>query len=339
MSNKKKVLLYVLLSVLIAVQVVVVSINIKLWLKIVLVAMCYVGILVGIILHTKHMLKTLSQLEAKKAGEAKAIKPASATLLDIYAVLKIAPQYNPDGTLKDMYQLLGIEPQYDANGNRIETIYERLGINPMFNANGQEIPYVVRIKNRVNSIVTLKAAPLPLIYIPREEKAAGKQGLPVLPEPILTEQTEKAPSFKQLPVVKPVLKKAAAKPAKAPAVNYGKGGAKVSVSDNKISYHATVIASGAGGGVNLFAIAPRKSDKTENTKPETAPVVTPPHVEPPKVERIIVKIPAKKEEIPPKPSKDVRVEPSKPKKDGGYVEFSSVAIVSQDGIDNILENN
>ena len=227
MANKRNVLFFICLSALVILQATITNLNIKLWLKIVASVVVYAMVLFALIFHAIKLIKMLK----KKDDEEQIIqipKPTVPTFLDMYAVLKIPPQYNMDGTLKDMYQLLGIEPQYDQDGNRILTIYEKLGINPRFDENGNELPTVVRIKNRVNSIIKLQAAPEPLTYIPREQKIAGH--LPYLPVPDLTEKpASEEIQFKNIPVVKTNKPQSKKVGGEKPKINYGKINYKVSV--------------------------------------------------------------------------------------------------------------
>ena len=237
MANKKEILFYALLCSLVVMQIAVVNLDIWLWLKIVSALFTHAGMVCLIIFHTKQVIKNnkaVLEMQKKQAQQQVVINP---TLLDMYAILKIPPQYNADGSLKDMFELLGIEPKFDKDGNRIATIYEQLGINPHFNSNGQEIPFVLRIKNRVNSIITLKAAPPPLIYITREQKISGMR--PVLPVPILTEQTQVQPQFKKSQIVK-VETNNKPKNKKPASVNYGKSSLKVSVTSMQKLKYASV---------------------------------------------------------------------------------------------------
>lgn len=258
MNKKKSILIYVLLVLLVVSQILVVSLIALPWLKIVLSSVLYLAMICILVLTTKSILQAQKKVETKP-GDPVALKPVDPTLLDMYAILKIPPQYNADGSLKDMYQLLGINPQYSADGTRNLTIYERLGINPRFTQDGKEVPYVLRIKNRVNSLVKLQAAPLPLVYFPRDKQITGQK--PILPEPILTEQKDQAPQLKQIPVVKPPVKKQASKPAGKPAkVNYGGSAQKVSVTSvQKINYKPiNIVSEGISTGLSLFTIGNRK---------------------------------------------------------------------------------
>jgi hypothetical protein len=160
----------------------------------------------------KKLAEEYDRLIKEKIEKAKKIN----TILDIYAILGIPPQYKQDGTIKDVYELLGIEPVYDENGNRKLTIYELLGINPLFTSAGEEIPYVVCIKNRARALVKLSKAPQPLTYKPR---AKGE-------EKIKQEQVVAAQKCATIlgPVVKVTTPAAAPKkPSKAgPKLDYGK---------------------------------------------------------------------------------------------------------------------
>lgn len=342
MPNKKNILLYVLLSVLVAVQVVIVNLSIRLWLKIVISIVVYATVLCILILHTKKVLKA-SKVKAKVAAEPKMLKPVSdPSLLDIYAILKIAPQYNADGSLKDMYQLLGIEPEYDEHGNRISTIYEKLGINPKFNANGQEIPYVLRIKNRANSLIKLQAAPMPLVYLPRDKQIIGQK--PILPVPILTEQKEQPPQFKQIPVVKPA-KKPQAKPSKPAAVNYGSGARKVSVTGTpKVSYSAIKTVSESSAGINLFTIQQKKAEVVKpNIQAEEKKIPQPSieQVNKPKVTSVVVTLQSqtlktnnqsqRPQQIVVKPTKEQQIK----KKDISFLEFTPINLNIDDNSNDI----
>ncbi len=84
--------------------------------------------------------------------ESKAIVSSGDFMTDIYAILGIPKQYNPDGSLMSIYELLKIHPIYDETGTRMLTPYELLGILPKFDKNINEIPYVFVIKNRIGKI-------------------------------------------------------------------------------------------------------------------------------------------------------------------------------------------
>lgn len=335
MSKNKSVLIYVMLVAQIVSQVLVVNLVTIPWLKIVLSLVLYLGIICVLVLSTKDFLRAQKKVEIKH-GDSIALKPVDPTLLDMYAILKIPPQYNADGSLKDMYQLLGINPQYNVDGTRSITIYERLGINPRFTQDGKEVPYVLRIKNRVNSLVKLQAAPLPLVYFPREKQITGQK--PILPEPILTEQKDQAPQLKQIPVVKPSVKKSAPKPASKPAkVNYGGSAQKVSVTSvKKIDYKPiTIVSEGITTGLNLFGIGNKKPTVTPAKAPATKeekPVVTinVPNVtvtqKPKTTGSIVITIPVEKG-----PRIEASNDPRKiTKKGADYVEFTSLNTRSTD---------
>lgn len=168
--------------------------------------------------HKKTLLKSGSLLKKTNNATDSDIIPTDRALsmLDIYALLGIAPQYNADGSIKDVYQLLQLRPEYDEKGKRILTIYERLGINPNFTANGVEVPYVLRIKNRVGSIAKLAQSTEPLIYYPRDKQIIGDK-TPVLPVPPLVSEDGK-PVIKDKKPAITIVKKTIKKPeAKKPA--------------------------------------------------------------------------------------------------------------------------
>lgn len=146
----------------------------------------------------KQLLKKLLQEKEREEQKQKTIN----TLLDVYAILGIPPQYKPDGSLKDIFELLCITPVYDENGNRKLTIYEVLGINPKFTQSGIEVPRILRIKNRVNSLIKLDKSTSPLIYFPREKQIIGDKHI----LPTLKEEEKSKPDLKQANVVKPAAK-------------------------------------------------------------------------------------------------------------------------------------
>lgn len=167
------------------------------WLKILLLATITISNLMLAIhvyklcrLYQKELEEELKKLEEKKKQKN--------TLLDIYAILGISPQYKSDGTLKNIFELLKIEPQYNEDGSRILTVYELLGINPKFSQLGYEIPYVFRIKNRINSLIKATAT-LPLYYVPRRDLYSGKKILPIYTEG--NKEQEKAAKQKQPPII------------------------------------------------------------------------------------------------------------------------------------------
>lgn len=232
--KKDNVIYLIALFVLTALQVVVACVDFVLWLKIVLAIILFVGVLITMILKTKAKIR---RLKREKENLKQNVKPNNnLSLLDLYAILKIAPQYNDDGTLKDIYQLLKLEPQYDENGNRIITIYEQLGVNPNFDKNGDELPKVVVIKNRVNALIKLKAAPMPLVYVPREQLITGYT--PVIAPPIVGAETLSAPSIKQVPVVKMPPKPAKEKPKSAPKPKLPGKSKGISITKLKIAYES-----------------------------------------------------------------------------------------------------
>lgn len=165
--------------------------------------------LVFVVLSFLLKLKLFKELELQKQNDQKKAKE-TASLLDVYAILGIPPQYKSDGSLKDVYELLGIKPQYSSDGKRINTIYEQLGINPRFTQGGTEIPFVLRVKNRVNSLVKLQKTTAPLIYFPRDKQIIGDKH--ILPQPVTAEKKEPLPDIKQTKVIKPAAKPAAKKP-------------------------------------------------------------------------------------------------------------------------------
>lgn len=254
--KKKDILQYVLLCIVVDAYAVVACLDVALWIKLLSMICAFTLIAVTLLLKLKRVTK-----EAKLAKDNKQkTAPAGLTMLDIYAILKIAPQYNNDGTLKDVFQLLEIKPEYDANGKRILTIYEKLKLNPTFNNQGQEVPTVVVIKNKVNSLVKLKAAPIPLTYVSRDDLTYGKTPI-VVPQPMTKEQP-KEPQFKQMQVVKPAIKPAP-KPAKKPDVKYAKSSKGIAITKPQIKhYKATEV----GVGANTFMAMSEKIDSILNRK-------------------------------------------------------------------------
>lgn len=262
---KKKDVVFFIISLLLTVaQVVVACLDFVLWLKIMLSIILFSLIVLIIILRTKARIKHTKKTQQDVEGVA--LKPNNLSMLDMYAILQIPPQYNADGTLKDVYELLQLEPQYDENGNRIITIYEMLKINPKFDKNGNEVPQVVVIKNRVNAIVKLKSAPMPLTYVPREQLISGYQ--PIILPPIVGVEEQTKPSIKQIPVVKLPPKPAGKPKPSAPKPNLPGKSAKISISKPQIKYSSV-----KEFGANIFEIEkPAPVIKKVDSTPKSAPV-------------------------------------------------------------------
>ncbi len=108
-----------------------------------IVALLVVNVILLFNVYKKIKIKKLEQNKVKSTGDYKT---------DLYGLLGIPVQYNPDGSVKDVYDLLGIVPVYDDKGNRILTVYELLGIIPKFNEKIEEVPFVFAIKNGVKKI-------------------------------------------------------------------------------------------------------------------------------------------------------------------------------------------
>lgn len=265
--KKNDVIVFIILCTLALAQTVVACVDLILWVKIILAICLFAGFLVILILKTKDIIKTIK--DANRQAQKEGLTTNTLSMLDMYAILKIAPQYNADGTLKDIYQLLNLEPQYDENGNRILTIYEKLGINPRVDKNGNEIPHVVVIKNRVNAIIKLKAAPLPLTYISREELIAGKYPLPPIPPVVGEKEQPPLASIKGLPVVKMPPKPVNTPKPKPSKPNLPSKSAPIKISDQKIKYKSV---SEVGASSSLFGIVkPAKKVGTDNSvKPNNA---------------------------------------------------------------------
>ncbi len=165
-KNNIKLLVLPIVLVILAIAILVVGLlQISVITKAITISvLAFLAIMLGMymcVLINKIYTKLLNLIKERKS------KASVPTLLDIYAILGIPPQYNSDGSLKSVYQLLGINPQYAEDGSRILTIYELLGINPLFKQDGTEIPTILRVKNRVNSIVKLAESPIPLYFKPR----------------------------------------------------------------------------------------------------------------------------------------------------------------------------
>lgn len=207
--------------------------------KTIIVSALFITTLVMLALvHKKKVNDINSALQALAGGTPK----VSSSLLNIYAILGIPPQYNPDGTLKDIYQLLQIEPQYDADGKRLLTIYELIGANPVFDKDGKEIPFVVRIKNRVDSIAKIKEGTLPLTYKSQQAQIMGKVSAHKIQEIVNPAEKTEQKIINKAPVQKVVKKASAPKGAKKqPVVNYGAPGKKIDVKDPKLSEDAPKI--------------------------------------------------------------------------------------------------
>lgn len=268
--KKKDIVLFIVSLTLITLQTIVACIDFVLWLKIILSIILFIALVLIIVLQVKAYIKQIKDAN-KNIGNVEGT-PNTLSMLDMYAILQIPPQYNADGTLKDIYELLQLEPQYDDEGNRILTIYERLQLNPKFDKNGNEIPRVVVIKNRVNAIVKLKAAPMPLTYLPREQLITGYN--PIKTEPVIGVDALEKPSIKQVPVVKiPPKPVAKAKPKSAPKPNLpGKKG-KITISKPKVSYKTT---QEFGAGANIFAIdKPGSKKPSSNDTPKVTKVDAP----------------------------------------------------------------
>ncbi|MBQ7466995.1 MAG: hypothetical protein IJS74_02855 [Clostridia bacterium] len=113
-----------------------------------------VGILVAdaglIALSTVMLIKSMKK--PKYQLQSKTVQLTGDLNVDIYTILGIPIQYNPDGSIKSIYELLRIHPIYDETGTRLLTPYELLGMMPRFDQNGNEVPTVFVIKNRVGKI-------------------------------------------------------------------------------------------------------------------------------------------------------------------------------------------
>lgn len=133
----------VCITILFAVKV----LNLALFLIFGLIILAMIVASVIMLVLVKKKIKT--KVEQKKTVEN---KTTGNYLEDLYNILGIPIQYNPDGSIKDIYDLLQIEPQYDEDGNLILTPYELLGIMPQFTQDGVEIPSFFVIKNRVGKI-------------------------------------------------------------------------------------------------------------------------------------------------------------------------------------------
>jgi len=107
----------------------------------------FIGLIALDIFLLVKVIKKINKLKKEKEN-AKFVSSGN-YMIDLYGILGIPVQYNPDGTIKDIYELLGITPIYDENGDRVLTIYELLGIMPLFTKEGKEIPTILVIKNRV----------------------------------------------------------------------------------------------------------------------------------------------------------------------------------------------
>ncbi len=315
MTKKKRTILGLVACSLTVLQAVVANINTWFWLKTTLSGCLFVATIVVLIVMDRLVAKAY-KVEVPLT-EPIALKPTDPTLLDMYAILKIAPQYNTDGSLKDMYQLLGIAPMYDEKGNRILTIYERLGINPTFNASGKEVPTVLRIKNRVNSLVKLQAPTTPLVYVPRDLQIVGQK--PVIPPPstvVTPDKVEKQPTIKDVPVVKTKAPAPKKQGAKKPSVNYGASQRATKVGDYEVEYKAVKRVDGTGG-FNPFSI----KDKTKKEAPKIEIQKEPPMIVP-----VIINKPEKQQII------TVTIsEPRYQKKDEHTEDLSKLKTVKGDG--------
>ena len=232
--------------------------SVKLWIRLLIIifaAAAQLFLLFASCLKMNKEHKAEIERQQKKQEE----KPDIPSALDVYAILKIAPQYNADGTLKDVYQLLGIEPEYDENGNRIWTIYEVLGINPQFDSSGKEVPFVASIKNKVNSFVKLKEPAPPLYYIPKEVKMQGKKPIIEVPDPVV--ETKQGEVKKAVPLKKAtVVKKDDKKKGEKPKSNLPKTGKPIKISDFKVNYKPLKADSKKDSG--------KAKPKTSDSKPE-----------------------------------------------------------------------
>ena len=209
-NKKNSNIIFDILSIILTiVQTVLLFVTFNKIVKIVLLCTIFAVICLLIVLSVKKQYQKI-KITIKEIEELRR-KKQEISLIEIYGILNIAPQYNEDGTLKDIFQLLGIKPEYDENGNRKLTIYELLGINPRFSKDGKELPTVTRIKNRIYALVKTQQA-IPLFYVPRNKKMIDERYLPL---PVVEEkkdQNKGAPtSFKQVVVVKTQAKKPAPK--------------------------------------------------------------------------------------------------------------------------------
>ena len=230
-----------------------------LWLKIVICASIVALNCLFVYLSYRNFKRqqNILQIELKKAEEK---NKKNMSLLDAYGILGLSPQYNSDGSIKDIFDLLKIRPEYDDKGNRVLTIYELLGINPRFTSLGVEIPYVFRIKNRINALVRAKEGAVPLMYVPRRARASG-----VGPHmPVVLPATPKLSKAPAPIVIKPKPKNSAAK--KTGGANY----TKAQKFNNKIvpySKNTSVLKLNGPKKDNVFNSAPSSQSEDKNRKP------------------------------------------------------------------------
>ena len=117
-----------------------------LWLCVTVAVVDGALIALSIVLLVKHIKKQREQLRSKS------VQLTGDLMTDIYQILGIPIQYNPDGSIKSIYELLKINPIYDETGTRLLTPYEILKMMPRFDKNGNEIPTVFVIKKRVGRV-------------------------------------------------------------------------------------------------------------------------------------------------------------------------------------------
>lgn len=263
MKNKQFNILWLLLEIVcVSLTIVFAILPMVNWLKIVLIILMLIASISVCVVAYKKALELIKQ----KNDELKRIVEENKqwTILDVYAFLGIQPQYKSNGELKDIFELLGIEKEYDEEGNRILTIYEKLGINPLFSKEGVEIPYVLRIKNRVNAFARA-AQTAPLIYVPQSMRMIGQK--PAIKNPDATKQ--EAPIAIQVKKETTVQKPKTAKPT---PVNYGPNRGSIKANTGNASYAKTKTIGSSS--IIFSATKPEKTNPgSTNQKPE--PVITP----------------------------------------------------------------
>lgn len=221
MKKKKNIFSVLILcfSVVEASLIVLVSVGVlKLWLFFVLLGVCALPIVVFAVL----VAKLKKKIELAKLKAQNDVKSSGNYMLDIYAILGVAPQYDKDGKLIDIYEILKIKPVFDEQGNRVLTVYELLGVAPLLDENGNEIPVVFALKNRVGKIakVRLSTEFLTRKLTPEEEEERLIQEM--LRKKL--EEAEKAGDTQKAKAIKEAIKnnKKAEKPKKkaGPIVSY-----------------------------------------------------------------------------------------------------------------------
>lgn len=122
-------------------------VNLPIWLSLMVIMADLLLVALSVMLLVKIIKK-----QKKLSLQSKSVKLTGDLNFDIYAILGIPIQYNPDGSIKSIFELLKLNPIYDETGERILTPYELLGMLPKFDKNGNEIPLVFVIKNRVGKV-------------------------------------------------------------------------------------------------------------------------------------------------------------------------------------------